>query len=337
MTTEPARRPTLLQVAEATGYSSSTVSRALREDPRVTLATREHIQSAATDLGFTRNTSASSLRSGGTSSLVGLLIPDFHDPFFAAVAAGVQEAASNHHLDVIIGCHNSSPDDQTRLIQQMASHRVQAIIIVPAPGPSSSQLLTEMKFGTTVVSVDRPAPLLGCDLITTDNEGGSRELVAQLLERGHRRFGVVSLEMGIWTQRVRLQAVTDRLAEAGITLDPEAVICAGQDGDIPVESLEHMLADHDVTAVIGLSVMPTVQGLSAAKGLRREVDWASFDGHPLFDLMDAQILCIEQDASEVGRAAVARLMQRQGKPALAPTEVLVPLRAPFTRGRGWEL
>lgn len=336
MNQSPVRRPTLKQVAEVAGYSSSTVSRALREDPRVALTTREHIQDTASDLGFTRNTSASSLRSGGASSaLVGLLIPDFHDPFFAAVAAGVQEAAANQQLEVIIGCHNNSTNDQERLVRQMASHRVEAIIIAPAPGPPPAQLVTEMQFGTTVVSVDRPAQELGCDLVTTENVDGTRLLVGELLRRGHRRIGVVSLEMCIWTQGVRLRAVMDMLAESGIELDPAAVISADRDGTIPRENLDHLLLNQDVTAVLGLSVMPIVQALAAAMRLDIELDWACFDGHPLFDLLDTRIFCVEQDAAELGRAAIGRLIEHQENRGVEATDILVPLRRPVARGRRW--
>ncbi len=329
----PARRPTLKQVADVAGFSPSTVSRALREDPRVTLTTREHIKVIALDLGFTQNTLASDLRSGGASSLVGLLIPDFRDPFFAAVAAGVQEAASANSRDVIIGCHNNSTEEQDRLIGQMVSHRVEAIIFAPAPGPAPARLLTEMQFGTTVVSVDRPSPELGCDLVGTDNADGARQLAKELLQRGHRRFGVVSLEMGIWTQGVRLRAVIDTLAEAGIQLDPSAVVSANQDGTIPQENLDRMLLDQEVTAVIGLSVLPTVQVLSAAQRLGLDHDLASFDGHPFFDLLDARIFCVEQNASELGRAAVGRLIERQENGVMEPREIFLPLGTPLVRGR----
>lgn len=334
MSRTPQRRPTLLQVADATGFSSSTVSRALQDDPRVTEPTRNRIKETAARLGFSRNTPASSLRSGRASSLVGLLIPDFRDPFFAAVAAGLQEEASRHHIEVIIGCHNDSTQNQERLIRQMASHRVQAIVIAPAPGASPAQLAAEMKFGTTVVSLDRPSPELGCDLVTSENVSGARKLTLEMLKRGHRKFGVITLQTGIWTQRVRLQAVRDTLQEAGIDLDPEAVVSLNPDGTFPERPLNTLFFDKGITAVISLSVMATVPGLTAALARDLELDWASFDGHPLFDLLDATILCIEQDASEVGKAAMVRLAERQEHAGLPPEEVMVPLGAPITRGRG---
>lgn len=333
MKKRPARRPTLSEVAKATGYSPSTVSRAIREDPRVTQSTREHIQAIATSMSFSQNALASSLRSGGNASLVGLLIPTFQDPFFAAVAAGVQEAAAAHRRDVIIGCHNNSTEEQERLARQLVSHRVDAIIIAPAPGPPPSQLLTEAQFGTAVVSVDRPSPGLLCDSVTADNAEGIRKLVGELLNRGHRRFVVLSLELDIWTQQLRLDTAVETFAEAGVEFDHEAVLTADRHGIIARDQLDATLRAHRPTAVIGLSVMPIIQAFDAAHRLGMEFDLACFDGHPLFDLLDARIVCVEQSPSELGRAAVARLMERQQQSEDEPHDLVLPVNDPIVRGR----
>lgn len=325
-------RPTLRVVADATGYSPSTVSRALREDPRVTASTREQIVQTAERLGFTQNALASSLRTGATQSLIGLLIPDVADPFFGAVAAGVQEAAGSRHLEVMIGCHNNSTQRQGRLVHQMVTHRVPGLIITPAPGPMPDLLRSEAQFGTTVVSVDRPAPHLGCSSVTADNEGGARALTRSLIERGHRRFGVVSLDTDIWTQSVRLQTVIETLATAGIELDPGAVARADHTGTVPREDLEAMLLRHRPTAVIGLSVLPLVQVVDVS--LRRElnIELASFDGHPLFDLLDARIHCVEQSAPALGRAAVEMLVSNKEDGDTA-RQLVLPVGPLVVRGR----
>lgn len=325
-------RPTLQAVADASGYSPSTVSRALREDPRVATRTRDRIARVARELGFTQNALASTLRTGGTSATVAMLIPDLVDPFFGRVAAAVQTAADRHGLEVMIGCHRNSTKHQERLVHQMTSHRVRALIIVPAPGPVPEQLATETRFGTTVVSIDRPAPHLGCDSLTTDNEGGARALTTALLDAGHDRFAVVGLDETIWTQEIRLRTVVETLAAAGVEFDPRAVATADETGLIPESELEDMLVTHRPTAVIGLSVMPLVQVIDAAHRLGIEVDLASFDGHPLFHLLDARIYCVEQSASALGEAAVEFLLRERGE-STPPQQLVLPVGPLMIRGR----
>lgn len=329
----PPPRPTLQQIADQTGYSASTISRALRGDPRVTAPTRDRIRAVADTLGFSRNAVASTLRSGGPTSIIGLIVPDFHDPFFAAVAAGVQDAAARCDRDVLVGCHHHSPEEQDRLVRQIASHRVGAVIIVPAPGGSTRRLGIEAGFGTRVVAVDQPAPELHCDFVTTDNAGGARTLAAEMLRRGHRRFVIVGQDHSIFTQRVRLQAVLDVLGEAGVTVDPGAILSAGQAGRLDPHATEACLRAHTPTAVIGLAVLPTLDAVAATHRLGAKAEFASFDSAEVYDLVDDWFYCVDQDAAALGRTAVERLTQTPGPAEAAPREIVVPLGEPAIRGR----
>lgn len=325
------QRPTLAAVAEATGYSTSTVSRALRQDPRVTPSTRERIAATAADLGFTQNALASNLRRGRASSLVGIIVPEVHDPFFAAVASSVQRAAMEHGLELILASHNNDNGEQARLVGQMVGHRVEAIILVPAPGKIPAQLRQEARFGTPIVCLDRPATVLECDSIVPDNQGGAAKLAAELLRRGHTRFAVVCLNLGVWTQRERLRAVEDTLGEAGLELSSEAVVSSAMDDTIDEVEMGRMLVREQPTAVIGLSVLPLVAALRCLRRHGLTADLACFDGHPLFDLLPQPVLCVEQDPGEIGRLAMEKVRQWQEPQHHAGITVL-PVKGPFITG-----
>jgi LacI family transcriptional regulator len=329
----PPTRPTLQQIAERTGYSASTVSRALRGDPRVTATTRERIRDVADTLGFSRNAVASTLRSGGPTSIIGLIVPDFRDPFFAAVAAGVQEAAARLDREVLVGCHHQSPTEQDRLLRRIVSHRVGAVIIVPAPAGSARRLGVEAAFGTRVVAVDQPAPDLDCDLVTTDNAGGASTLAAEMLRRGHRRFVIVGQDLGLHTQYVRLDAVLEVLREAGVTIDRGGILSADHGGRLDAGVVDECLRTFAPTAVIGLAVLPTLDALAGAHRLGLAVEFASFDSAEVYDLVDDWFYCVDQDAAALGRTAVEVLTQAPDPDGAAPREIVVPLSSPVIRGR----
>lgn len=326
-------RPTLQLIADRTGYSASTISRSLRGDPRVAPATRDRIRDVADTLGFSRNAVASTLRSGGPTSIISLIIPDFQDPFFAAMAAGVQQAAANLDREVLVGCHHHSPQEQDRLVRQVASHRVGAVIIAPAPGGSTRSLGVEAAFGTRVVAVDQPAPELGCDFVTTDNVGGARTLAAEMLRRGHRKFVIVGQDLNLFTQRVRLEATLEVLRDAGVTTDSGAVLGAGRGGRLDPAVVDECLHARTPTAVIGLAVLPTLDALAGAHRLGLRVELASFDSSEVYDLVDDWFYCVDQDASALGRTAVERLTQAPHPTGAPPREIVVPLGNPVIRGR----
>lgn len=334
MKSKPARRPTLTYIAELTGYSTSTVSRALKGDPRVTEETREKITSIAEEVGFSQNALASSLRRGGPSTLLGLIIPNVLDPFYAAVVAGVQSAAAEQSREVIIGCHEESEKVQKQLVEQMLEHRVGAILIVPVAKGIPKVLAAQPQFGTVVVAIDRPIANLDSDVITTENEVGARRLTQALLDRGHESIAIISLGRSNYTQRVRVATIKDFLAEQG---KAEALVAeheTGGGGETDPVELDEMLVSADPSAIISTAVMPMVRVLESMRRTGRTYALASFDSHPFFELLDTPILVVEQDPYKIGRTAIDILARRTQDSDLPLQHVELPIGQVRTAGLG---
>ncbi len=331
MTREP--RPTLVQIAELTGFSPSTVSRALKRDPRVSPATLKIIQNAAEKVGFTQNALARSLRAGGSSALIGVLVPYVLDPFFAAIASTAQTAASRQGREVLLGCHNNDPSNQTRLISQMVSHRIEALIIAPAPGPLPQILIREANYGTSLVVLDRPSPDVACDVIITDNRDGARSLTTKLLEHGHRRFMVPSMSHVIWTQQERFKSVRETLNEAGIPLHPPDIVQGESDGTMDVANIAASLSSPDPpTGVVALSIRPLLETLRVANQLGVKLEYACFDSNDFFDLLPHPVWCVNQDPTKIGSMAVEMVLRQSDDPRLDPVTVSLPLSKLSRRG-----
>lgn len=326
-------RPTLMEIAKTTGFSASTVSRALKTDPRVSPDTLATIQAAAEDVGFTQNSLASSLRSGGTAALIGLLVPDVQDPFFAAISSAIQSAATQEGREVLLGCHNDSAADQTRLVTQMISHRIEALVIAPATGPLPSVLVQEANYGTPLVVLDRPVPNMHCDAIITDNQAGARTLTKQLLARGHRRLLVASLHHDIWTMNERLVGVEDALAEAGCSLDPEHIVQMGLDGTISTEAIAAAFSSPEPpTAVLSLSIKPLMATLRVAYELGLRLEYACFDSNDFYDLLPVPVWCVNQNPAAIGQLAVERVLAQLDSGHPAPATISLPLSKLTKRG-----
>ncbi len=326
-------RPTLVQIAQLTGFSPSTVSRALKRDPRVSQTTLKIIQNAAEEVGFTQNALARSLRAGGSSALIGVLVPYVLDPFFAAIASAVQSAASKQGREVLLGCHNNDPSDQIRLISQMVSHRIEALIVAPATGPLPKILIRETKYGTSLVVLDRPAPDVDCDVIITDNRDGARSLTRKLLERGHRRFMVPSQSHVIWTQQERLISVRETLNEAGVPLHPSDVVPGDADGSMDAERIAACLSSpNPPTAVIALSIRPFLETLRVANQLGTELEYACFDSNDFFDLLPDPVWCVNQDPIRIGSMAVDMVLRQSDGCRSGPVTASLSLSELSRRG-----
>lgn len=177
------------EVAASAGVSVGTVSNVLNRSHLVAESTRLRVQEAIDALGFVRNESARQLRAG-TSRTVGLIVMDVANPFFTDVARGVEDAASQAGLSVILCNSDDDAAKQERYLSLLAEQRVQGLLIVPVD--ASERRLSELRArGIPVVLLDRRAARRNFCSVSVDDVAGGEMAVEHLLERGHRRVGFV--------------------------------------------------------------------------------------------------------------------------------------------------
>ncbi len=194
---------TMNDVARAAGASLKTVSRVINDDPTVQREYVESVRTAVSVLGFRRNEIARTLRSGQTSSTIGLVIEDLANPFYSAIASAVERVAAEYRTLLITASSEENLDRGRGALQELLQRRVDGLLIVPA-GVDHGFLRAEMARGVSVVFLDRPPTGLDADTVLVDNVGGARSGVGYMLARGHRRIGMLLDSLTIFTMRERL-------------------------------------------------------------------------------------------------------------------------------------
>ena len=221
------RLPTLHDVARRAGVSVATASRVLNGSlRRVSPDLHERVLTAAGELGYTANAQAQAL-ARATTSLVGLLLNDVADPYFAGIASGVLTAAAGHDARVVIANTGADPHTAAGHLAALRGQRARAAVLVGsriADATAERRLVDEIgrltATGGRVVAVSQPG--LPADTVSPDNHGGARALAAYLLGAGHTRFAAVA-------GPYQLQTVQERLAgfrAGGVDLPDSAVIQA---------------------------------------------------------------------------------------------------------------
>ena len=123
------RQETSIQdIARAAGVSHTTVSRALRESPLISLDTRERIQRLAQEMGYTPNAIAQSLQTRRTS-MIGLVVTSIDDPFLSDIVKGVEEVARVAGFSVILSATHNDPDQEMAVIETFHRRRVDGILV----------------------------------------------------------------------------------------------------------------------------------------------------------------------------------------------------------------
>ena len=311
VTNRPAgNRPTLRQVAALSGVSLKTASRVVNGERYVSAATADKVRAAAAQLGFRRNALAHELRAGGRSSLVGLIISDLGNPFFSRVARGAERRLRSAGLQLISASSSDDPELEQTVVSEMFERRVSALLIVTST-VDHSFLDSERRLGLPVVFLDREPADIVADAVLLDNDGGMHRAVEHLLERGHRRIGLVGDLARLATHRERSAAFEAAMTAAGVTDWRRYVRTECHD----VESAEHavrdlLTVDPPPTALITTNNLITTGALRALRG---RVDRPALVGFDDFDLADVLgVTVVAHDPERMGEVGAEQIVSRLG-------------------------
>ncbi len=203
---------TVQQVARHANVSVGTVSNVLNRPAIVARETRERVLRAIDELGFVRNESARHLRSGA-GRLIGLVVLDLSNPFFADLARGVEDRASEEGYSVIVCNSDEDPAKEDVYMRVLEERRVQGMLIVPvAPVTAGVERLRAR--GTAVVRVTHHITDAECGVGVDDLRGGELAM-SHLLALGHERIAYVTSASHVWPTDERREGALIAARKAG--------------------------------------------------------------------------------------------------------------------------
>jgi LacI family transcriptional regulator len=308
------------------GVSPMTVSRTLRDDPRVSSTTRERVMSAVAELGYRRNELARNLRIGANSGLVGLVVTNLANPFYSQLALGVEAVTGEHGLKVVLGNTGEDPQRERRLVEELTSRRVDGMIVVPAGADHSH--LDRIAVGAPVVLAARPPANLSADCVLVDDFGGAREATARLLASGVRRPAFLGLPSWVWTTSERFRGFSAAVQEAGLEVDDRFV--RRHHGTIATaqEAAGELLALPDPPdGMFCANSRTTLGAVRAVTVSDAQLALAGFDDFELADMLGVPLILVAYDPGELGREAARLLEDRMAAASgaeLPPRRVVVP-------------
>jgi len=309
---------TMVDVARIAGVSISTVSHVLNGTRNVEPATRKKVQSAIEQTGYRQDTLARAMRRSRTES-IGLVVSDAGEPAFAEMVHGVEKAAADRGLTLLLANSAEDADREQRAVRTLLDRRVDGLILARAAASPDSLLAGLRDDKAPIVLLDRLYRDLPFDQVGGENRDSMRQLVGHLMSHGHRRFAVIAGDLRVPTLQERLDGFFDGLRDGEVDPVDQLVI-----KDPSPNALMHALDDpaSRPTAVIACSTPLAVQGLTAleASGLSTPADiaFATFDGFAYPDLFSPRLTTVRQPAFDMGAAAVGLLADRLASPDSSP-------------------
>ncbi|MEU3621193.1 LacI family transcriptional regulator [Amycolatopsis coloradensis] len=300
---------TINDVAARAGVSTATVSRTLNGKSTVDPVLAARVQAAAAELGYHPNGLARNLRRQETAVLA-LIISDVENPFFTAIARGVEDIAQTAGYSVVLCNADDNEEKERRYIDVALQERVAGVVLSPTGRATNVDRLTQR--GTPVVAVDRPLLENTGDQVLVDTRLAARDATRHLLDGGYRRVACVSGPSGVRTADDRLAGYTDAVG-AGHALTRRAEFRA-EGGRLAALSLLDEPEPPDALLVGNSTMAIGVLEALAARGLRsgQDVGIVSFDDAPWTTLIDPPLTVVAQPANEVGKVAAELLLARIG-------------------------
>lgn len=249
----------------------STVSLVMNGKGRISPLTRRRVQDAARALGFIPNRSAARLRSG-KSTLLGLIVNDISNPYFAEMGAAFETEAFKTGYLTVLANSNDEGDRQRQLLEAMVGLGVAGIVLCPAIGssPKDFEVLAESRvpYLTCVRDVEDPMR----DFVGTDDIRAGNLAAEHLLARGHREIAFVggAPELSPW--RGRLSGIREALVKQGLSMR-ETLVRTGpptrQFGE--TVGIELLRNNPEVTAIIAYNDLVAGGVFVAARQLGRTI------------------------------------------------------------------
>ena len=305
----------LTDVAKRAHVSIATVSRVINNSDKVVPETRALVQKAMDELGFRPNRVARRLRQkGGKRHLLGLILPDIQNPFFAEVARGVEDVAYAHQFAVMLCNSDEDPKKEAFYLNVMRDESVDGIILPPI-AEHDAAVIKLAQSGMPIVSVDRSLSTAMVDTVEVDNRQGAFEAVAHLIKLGHKRIGLIAGRPTVSTGRDRRVGYEEALEANKIPLRAEYIrVGDNKQASGLALATELLTLSPRPTALFVSNNLMAVGALEAIHRLKlkvpEEVALIGFDDLPWAEALDPPLTVVRQPAYDVGRAAAEMLIKR---------------------------
>ena len=326
---EPPARATIADVARAAGVHPSTVSRALNPATRdmVTGPVAERVAEAAAQLGWRPSALAAGLRTR-RSRTIGILVPDLVNPVFPPIVRAAEERLAEAGYATLIANTDMDPAREALLVERMAAHVVDGLMLASASRGSRAADLCE-QWRIPRILINRRLAGSGVSAVVNDDRHGMALAVRHLVELGHRRIAHLAGPPGVATALDRQTGFRSALHAAG--LDSEGAPIVSADAYTRAagrRAMEQLLEAHGgFTALAVANDMLCLGVYDALEAAGIEIGAAmsvtGFNDMPFVDRICPPLTTVRIQHAEMGRLGAELLLAEMADPTLPRQDILL--------------
>jgi LacI family transcriptional regulator len=307
---------TIKDIARELGISPSTVSRALKDHPDISVATKKAVNELADKLNYQPNIVALNLRQKKTNT-IGVIIPEIVHFFFSTVISGIEDVAYTAGYNVILAQSNESYQREITDMKALFNSRVDGMLLsISRETTNFDHIESIISKGVPIVFYDRMYNSPNSSKVIVDDYAGAKEAVNHLIEQGCKKIAHINGSPNLIISIDRFRGYTEALQENKLAVDDDLIVnCQSGTFEEGKKAALKLLSQKNIPDAIFAGNDPMAMGAMMAikeKGLKipQDVAIVGFSNWFFGELMDPSLTTVDQPGFEMGQEA-ARLLIRQ--------------------------
>ncbi len=305
---------TIKDLARELKISASTVSRALKNHPDISEATKRAVHELAEKLNYQPNAVALSLKQR-RSNTIGVIIPEIVHYFFSSVISGIEDVAYDAGFNVIICQSNERYEREVANTKTLLASRVAGVLVSISKETDDFKHLFNLRDNNVpLVFYDRIVPGLQADQVIIDDFDASYRVTRHLIDSGRKQIAHFAGPQKLLIGRNRKDGYIRALNEAGIPIDEKLIIEADtfEKARLAAMRLINEKREFDgIFAVNDLTAIGAMQTLQK-RGIKipDEVAVVGFSDGRFSGITDPTLTSVDQHGYEMGSIATEMLLKR---------------------------
>lgn len=306
-------RPSISDVAKHAGVSTATVSRVLNGSNAIRPHTRDKVQQAIDELGYTLPENNNAPKLFG-NKLVMVLVPNIDNPFYSGIVKGIESTAKENGYAVILTNTQGESSLEKHYLDLLKQKQVSGVIS-----------LTPMMTQQTLPDEIQKLPWISCSeynpespvpYVSINHKQAAKDAVLYLVSKGHERVALVTSDSNYLYAQQREEGYRSALQDAGIPINEDYIQAMG-DIDFPLGELaarrlltqpEPPTAIFAVADMLAIGVMKAVYQMG--KEIPKDIAVIGFDDLPLASMFIPSLTTIRQPTLDMGKTAMKMLMKK---------------------------
>jgi DNA-binding LacI/PurR family transcriptional regulator len=318
---------TISDVARKAGVSKATVSRVLNNTAVVNKDTRKRVLEAIESLSYTPSFLAKGMRRKKTSTF-GVIIPDFRNPYYSELLKSIEEEARKHEYIALICTGEMNADREREYIHYLLSRQVEGLVLCCYVSIMENEtFIQNLAKRVPIIVMDQPSFGLPVSSAYADGYKGFGKLLTYLIEKGHKRIGMIRSLHRYPCSESRFLGYRDTMENHGIDLDTDLIEESEFTAAGGYEAAKRMLSRTKPTAIIGVNDLLAIGALKyiLEKGydVPGEIAIAGHDNIALSSLVSPQLTTVNIPVDQIAEEAITQLIRKIQNPRSRNSDIVI--------------